>query len=356
MPRVWSSRQRRIALTLLGVVLGGLWSVAAAFGQDFQATIPKVALDTLVTSAVIEIQAEGGPAGPLHQAGPTSSNDCEFHFVITPADGKWRTAPTAWVAEPPNVCLYDQDGNPPDIDDLRERFKVLKPKWKNYAAMLKGKDVVVEGVPRVWFEHMGEDGPPSSPGHAFEIHPATKITVGGTAMSFANFIHDIPNNPGISENTVFNTLKRSKVTIENVTAQAVHVGFEKHSNLGNFARLQIRIDLASLTAVAGGHRARATVRANGEVFRVAALSIGGTKADERIRRAKESGQKTTTLRVLALFSLDPSAIRVYPRVLPFSVLLALRFSRVRSPRPPRELGGGEGRREVSVAAGSGSPQ
>jgi len=39
---------------------------------------------------------------------------------------------------------------------------------------------------------------------------------------------------------------------------------------------------------------------------------------------------------------------MYPRVLPFSVLLALRFSRVRSPGPPCEPGGGEGRLEVSL--------
>ena len=49
-------------------------------------------------------------------------------------------------------------------------------------------------------------------------------------------------------------------------------------------------------------------------------------------------------------------IVVYPRVLPFSVLLALRFSRLKSPGPPREPGGGAGRLEVSVAAGSGPPQ
>jgi hypothetical protein len=293
-------------VSLLLTLVAPSLTLAAA---DFIATIPKEALDALANSALVEVRAVGGPGGPLHPAGPTSSNDCEFHFVITPADAKWTTSPKPWVAEPPNVCLYDRDGAPPDIDDLRDRWKALKPKWKSYAEMLKDKDVVVEGVPRLWFEHMGEDGPPSSPGHALEIHPVTKITLGASTTDFTSFLHDIPNNPGISENTIFNTLKRSKVTIEAVTAAAVRVGFEKHSNLGNFARVRVRVDLASLKPVAGGHRANATTRANGETFRVSVLSVVGTATHRRIQKAKDDGQATTTISVLALFSLSPAAIK-----------------------------------------------
>ena len=58
--------------------------------------------------------------------------------------------------------------------------------------MLKDENVVVEGVPRIWFEHMGEDRP-SSPGHTLEIHPAIKITMGGATTDFSAFLHDIPN-------------------------------------------------------------------------------------------------------------------------------------------------------------------
>lgn len=104
-------------------------------------------------------------------------------------------------------------------------------------------------------------------------------------------------------------MKRSKVTIEGVTAEAIRVGFEKHSNLGNFARVRVRIDLTSLKPIAGRHRARATTSVNGETFRVAVPSVGGTAVDKRIQKAKDDGQVTTILSVLVLFSLSPTAIR-----------------------------------------------
>lgn len=48
---------------------------------------------------------------------------------------------------------------------------------------------------------MGGAGP-ATPEHVFEIHPATKITVGSQSVDFTKWIHDILRLPGISDSTI----------------------------------------------------------------------------------------------------------------------------------------------------------
>jgi len=55
---------------------------------------------------------------------PYISNDCEFHFVITPPTRSDRPRPKPWIAEPPKrLPLSTASGTPPGHRRLRERWR-----------------------------------------------------------------------------------------------------------------------------------------------------------------------------------------------------------------------------------------
>jgi len=292
-------RHQGAAVLPLALALGLLLSVSAH--ADETLVMSRDALKIMAESAVVKLTAIAGPAGPLHKR----EKDCEFHFVIEPVDPKWRGEPAAWVAEPPNVCLYNRKGQ------TRLSFSKLKTHWGEWAEGLKDERITAEGVPRIWFEHTSGGTSPANPDHVFEIHPATKITVGSRSIDFTKWIHDIPGFSGISDGTIEKILAKSGVEVEPRGTNQVEVTFDRPSRIGNFGRMVIRLDLGAIKDVHGGSRTAGKVRVLGNDYDATFLSVTGTNVDKRILdlKAKARGTKrTATLEVLGLFSLDPAAI------------------------------------------------
>ena len=97
--------------------------------------------------------------------------------------------------------------------------RLVKPAMTRLKATAPGTEVPVEGVWRIWFEHLGKEdqiqGDPvdvpdtSNPAHLFEIHPIT--TFGGDSV-LDSFV-DIPNYTAYPAHVAFPFYEQVKATI-----------------------------------------------------------------------------------------------------------------------------------------------
>jgi hypothetical protein len=281
----------RIVVTL--VLLG--WT-SLSYSNDRVFSIPLNALKSwseAITVTMQDVTILG------HSNVHAVASDCEMHFGAR-VDG-YAGDPSGWVLEPMNVC--------------KEMFfgenTYSKKDWTDFGDSLIGKRVTVEGVPRIWPEHLEGGNEPSNPNHAVELHPLTKILVDGTVRDFTKFIYAPEGfEGGVSAATAQKILEDSEVTVSK-QGGLVEIDLDA-GRIGNFTTLDIRIPKNKIESANGGHRAIGGVifERKRKPAEVRMVTVKGTKIDDQLAQFKNSNGKRDVLRIdaLVLFSLDPDAL------------------------------------------------
>jgi hypothetical protein len=181
--------------------------------------------------------------------------------------------------------------------------------WESWAASLKGARVRVEGIPRIWPEHL-VGGTDSNPDHALELHPLTKLQRGNRTFDFTRpYIYAPDGFPGgLSEASAERILTKLEVSVVEEDG-SVEITF-KGGQIGNFATLSVAVVPGSIVDKPGGHRMDGEVILDaGPGTPVHLLSVAGTVIDDTIAKLRlRKSRKSPPFDVLVLFSLDPGAL------------------------------------------------
>jgi len=280
----------RILLTLIAVG----WS-SSTYATDRVFSVPLEALkswsqDIVVTMQNVNILGHSN----VHPV----NNDCEMHFGAK-VDG-YAGDPWGWVLEPMNVCK----------EAFFKKTKYSKKDWLDFGSSLKDKKVIVEGVPRIWPEHLEGGNEPSNPNHAMELHPLTKLTLGKQAYDFIKFIYAPAGfSGGMSAATAQNILEDSEVAVSK-QGDEVEIDLDA-GKIGNFSTLHIRIPRDKIESANGGHHAMGQVIFDRKKpIAVGMVTVKGTRIDDRVAQFQVSTSKREALRIdaLVLISLDPRAL------------------------------------------------
>jgi hypothetical protein len=223
------------------------------------------------------------------------SEDCEIHLVGTSDD--FSGVPDTLVLEPMNSCskvLFDTS-------------KYHAPDWNTIFQELERNYVSVEGVPRIWPEHLANSGKPTSPCHAFELHPLTRLQKGGDIpIEFADLI----SYPGHIEtsNSVLIPSILGRTTVD-VAARGDQVLILFHGNILNFAELTLRFRTEDIVSDpdSKGHRIEGEVLSD-SAYQIHMISVAGSSIDSMLDRLGHDSSQTVTLSALVLFSLWPKAL------------------------------------------------
>ncbi len=290
-------------MSVICVVVAVLLFVPTVHAQG-KVTLSRDMLETMAKSAVVSLEGLAGAASDVHVLLTSKpSNDCEFHFRFTPSGQIWRGAPYPhYVAEPPNACLYDENGTYNDDQGS------LAKRWRTWTEALEGKTVTVEGVPRIWFEHTKGQEHPSNPHHVLELHPVTVIDILGDqpkSIRAVKWIHDIPSFKGIKTSTVQSIFENGDVRARRIGGNQIEVSYE--GRLGNFARLDVQFDLTSAKKLNKGYRMRGRV-ANVSGYAASFLAIEGTNIYDELETRLKHQHKTARIKVLGLISIDPVSV------------------------------------------------
>lgn len=229
------------------------------------------------------------------------ASDCEIHFGAKSANFAGR--PSGLVLEPMNACEFPFPG----------KTKYAKKDWMAFAASLKDKTVTIEGVPRIWPEHLGDPddpdgGPPSNPNHAVEFHPLTAVTVGSKTHDFSKAIY-APDGftGGLSAGTAEKILTDTEITVS-LQGGDVEVSFDS-GRIGNFTTLELRIKAVGIETAPGGHRMTGRViLGRNKSQDVTLVTVAGSPVDARVEKLRARARGTTSLEGLVLFGLDPQQL------------------------------------------------
>lgn len=259
--------------------------------RSFRFSVPLDSLQAWAKSAVVKMEATLEDHSGVHLA----VKDCEMHFGarVTSYSGK----PPGWVFEPMNICKEPFFG----------AKKYSKKAWLDFAEKIKGLTTTVEGVPRIWPEHLTGEEEPSNPNHGVQLHPLTRLKEGNKFRDFRKFIYAPEGFAGISEGTQESLLTTSELTAAR-DGDLVEIRFKTSGRIGNFATLEVVVDPKTIEELEGGHRMLGEVDLGDEEPQpVRLLSIDGSDLDKKISAMKGKAKKRP-LEVLALFSLNPKAI------------------------------------------------
>lgn len=224
-------------------------------------------------------------------------NDCELHFGATSAS--YKGDPHGLVLEPMNVC----------IEPFFNKSEYEKKDWTSFAKSLVGQTVKIEGVPRIWPEHLMGHSSNSNPNHAVEIHPLTKLTHQNETYDFTPFIY-APEGyvGGVQESTALSIIKNTKVGVTKINEGMVEIDFES-DRIGNFTTLKLKILKSDVSSFNGGHRIKAKVfEKNRAKHPVTCITMKDSDLDDKITKALSRKSKSLIIRALVLFSLDPLAL------------------------------------------------
>ena len=169
--------------------------------------------------------------------------------------------------------------------------------WKNpFDTKMKNKECDVTGFPRIYTEHLGENGAhPSNPPHVFELHPVTGITCDGETplnfvpnfRTFASLKHILPS----SAHECISTLK----LWAKYHAEVDHYEFsqDRSGKCGNLAIIEVSsLPREWIQETGGGRTAIGRITANGEDTRTLKLyAIGGTSIDDWFARTKDGKEQ-----------------------------------------------------------------
>ena len=276
---------------------GGRWAlgvalvlVLAALGAhpvqaqgDFDFWISEELLQRVVdgNTLVVPLEMDLGARSKVH---PLKS-DCELHLAAVPVENG-LTSPEGWVVEPPYLC------NPKNKPPVGNKWDVF------YDDNFVNQDnCTVFGFPRILDEHLRGEETPTNPHHAFEIHPAVKLTCGETTTDFTKFLTHLE---GMSEIKPASAAKcfemevrvRRSVDRRNEQRRTVELQVDRPSNCGNFFAFEMAIFPDWIRAIdrdnptTSGHSALVRVKPEGS-DRTRTLKIytmPGTPEDEKLRQ------------------------------------------------------------------------
>jgi hypothetical protein len=255
-------------------------------------SIPLSDLQTWSDKAVVPLNVEITGHSRVHKI----DADCEMHFGAKSAS--FAGDPSGLVLEPMNLCLEPFPGKSAHADK----------DWQEFGDSLEGARIRVEGVPRIWPEHLVGGGP-SNPNHAVELHPLVKLQRGSRVFDFSGFIFAPDGFPGgVSEATAEKILTDTEVDVTE-NRGLVEINFQA-GRIGNFTTLEVSLNSDSIEDVTGGHRAKGEViLGRDRRVSVRLLTVEGTDIDQAIAQFKHARRnRKTTFEALVLFSLDPQAL------------------------------------------------
>ena len=264
-----------------------------ALSADRTFSVPYDDLKVWTQSIVINLKEVTvlGSSG-VHRA----ESDCEMHFGASVKG--YAGDPVGWVLEPMNVCVVPFFG----------KSKQANSDWIAFGASLKNKTIGVDGVPRIWPEHLIGKDSPSNPNHAMEIHPVTRMTVGNKLYDFTKFIFAPEGfQGGLSQTTAVKILTSLEV---NVTRNGNEVEIEFDAGrIGNFTVFDLRIRRDKIESRDDGQRIIAeVVLEDKKALPVKIVTIKGTEIHTQLERFRTGRRASTRLDGLVLFSLDPAAL------------------------------------------------
>jgi len=168
-------RLRQLAFLILLLAV----SRPASSQKDRLFSIPLEDLRTWSRKVIVPLNVEVSGHSKVHKV----EADCEMHFGAK-ASG-YDGDPDGWVLEPMNLCLESFPG----------KSGHSNKDWEDFGDSLKGARVRVEGIPRIWPEHLIGGGP-SNPNHAVELHPLVKLQRGNHVYDFTSFVYAPDGFPG----------------------------------------------------------------------------------------------------------------------------------------------------------------
>jgi len=280
---------RGLLLTVGLMFSATLWS----FGQsDRTFSVPLDNLKAWSDQVVVSMNFDILGNSKVHPV----ANDCEMHFGAN-APG-FRGEPTGFVLEPMNLCVEPFPG----------KAEQSNKDWEDFGRNLKGARVRVDGVPRIWPEHL-IGGSDSNPDHAVEIHPVTRLQRGSQVTEFASFIFAPNGFPGgVGEATARKILSETEVFVTENDG-LVEINFQA-GRIGNFTTLQISFNTDDIENVNGSHRINGqAVLGRNEHTQVRLVTVAGSDINQALDKLKNSRRnRRISLDALVLFSLSPEAL------------------------------------------------
>ena len=225
------------------------------------------------------------------------TDDCELHFGAH-ASG-FQGEPDGLVLEPMNACVQPFFG----------KTEHSNADWKKFGDDIKGKEVTVSGVPRIWPEHLTGGGDDSNPNHAVELHPLTSVVFAGKTFDFAPNVFAGDYVGGLGEESALKIVKRTTVSVTR-NGDSVDISVRAGTTIGNFTVLEIVIDRASITSDRDG-----SFRMDGEVdvddsttVPVRIVTTVGSPINNEMKRIKSGRRASVSMKALVLFSLSPNSL------------------------------------------------
>jgi len=223
-------------------------------------------------------------------------SDCEMHFGARIPE--YQGDPEGVVLEPMNICLEKFFG----------KAVYKKSDWAGFGASLVNQSVTVEGVPRIWPEHLHGAESASNPNHALELHPLTKIVHNNNEFDFSSFVY-VPEDyeGGLQRESAERIVEKTVVHVKKKGDDA-EIFFDS-GQIGNFSILDVRFDKDDIRTISGGHRIKGqVVLASLEARGVSMVTVMGSPIDSLVARLKSGDEELIRFEALVLFSLDPDAL------------------------------------------------
>src|ERR1700752_211757 len=253
-------------------------------------TIPVSDLQKWAASVLItldDVKIEGNSAVHKEDA------DCEIHFgAHSPS---FKGDPDGLVLEPMNACSLPFPG----------QTEQNNSDYLNFAKRIKGANVKVTGVPRIWPEHL-HGGGASNPDHAVELHPLTVVEESdGTKTDFSANLSAGEFRGGVSSPTAQAIVKQTRITVtrNGNNAQIDFFG----GRIGNFTVLEVNVDPKSIAADSqGSFRMNGqVVLEDGEMIPVSMVTVKDSPFNDAIAKLRGRKNIVNLGEVLVLFSLSP---------------------------------------------------
>lgn len=274
------------AALLVALTLAAIQIVASE--RDFSVPLDRLKewSENITTSINVEILGHSKVHG--------AASDCEMHLGAKMPG--YTGDPAGWVLEPMNLCLEAFPG----------KSAPSKKDWESFGDDLKAAKVRVEGIPRIWPEHLVGGGD-SNPNHALELHPLTRLQQGSHVFEFSDFVYAPDGLKGISEKTIRSTLTDIDVSVTEKDGK-VEIVFDA-GTIGNFAVVDLSFDTASIRQLPGGFRMDGqAVFGRKDRVPVSLVTVAGSEFGKTVAQLRLGKAKKVTLEALVLFSLDPAAL------------------------------------------------
>ena len=255
-------------------------------------SVPLQDLKRWSAHVTVEVDAKITGHSKVHD----EAKDCEMHLGAQVKG--YRGKPEGWVVEPMNLCL----------ESMPQKGIETRKDWESLGDSLKGASVRLDGVVRLWPEHL-EANPKdidSNPAHATELHPLTKITrSGGSKLDFSSFIYPPGKLVGVKAKTAAAMLEETVVQVKEHDG-TVDIDFKSIPFIGNFAQVDLSITPSTITEIEGSYAMEGFASADGKPPKAVRLvTVAGSQVNHAISKIKKNREKAVDFEALVLFSLNP---------------------------------------------------